>query len=170
MTVKGLSFSKPSTRRPSRSMSVKPRGPLILVAPRSLPQLITASIRLFATSKSSMKSIQPKRTVFSFHFSLAWWFTMAATRPATCPSLYTRYSSRSQNSKDAFLGPSEVYSSSSNAGTHLSDPLYSFNGNSMNSLSIFFPCTGTAEIDVFFISKTKVVIFLLSLHVFLMKP
>ena len=51
------------------------------------PQSETVFSNASSTSMSSIKSIHPKRTWRTFQASLALWFIMAATRPATFPSL-----------------------------------------------------------------------------------
>ena len=65
------SWSKPQVSMPSGSISVKPSGPTISSIPFSLPYFSTASRRALETSRSSMKSIQPKRTDFLPHLLFA---------------------------------------------------------------------------------------------------
>ena len=66
---------------PSRSMSVKPRGPWTAVQPSSRAQFSTVSNRAADTSGSSMKSTCVKRRRLVPHFSLDLRLRMAPMRP-----------------------------------------------------------------------------------------
>ena len=63
-------WSKPSIRRPSGSISVKPKGPLSSFIPFDRAHFSTASKRALLTSLLSMKSTKPNLAVFFPVFSL----------------------------------------------------------------------------------------------------